>query len=59
MIDTLRQEGREEGREQGCNEGTTRVVIKLLEKRLGQLPDSILTVIRALAVEESKVLGET
>ena len=58
VVDTSRQEGREEGREQGRDEGAIRVVVRLLEKRFGQLSDDVLRSIRSLAVEESETLGE-
>jgi predicted transposase/invertase (TIGR01784 family) len=54
VVDTSRQEGREEGRD----EGATRVIVRLLEKRFGQLPDGILSIVRLLGVEESEALGE-
>ena len=50
VVDTSRQEGREEG--------ATRVIVRLLEKRFGQLSEPNLTAIRTLSVEESEALVE-
>ena len=58
VVDTSRQEGREEGREESREEGATRVIVRLLEKRFGQLSERNLTAIRTLSVEESETLVE-
>ncbi len=50
VVDTSRQEGRDEGE--------IRVIVRLLEKRFGRLPDDVLNGIRSLAIEEPEVLGE-
>jgi len=50
VVDTSRQEGRDEG--------ATRIVIRLLEKRFGQLPENVLVNIRLLAVDDSETLVE-
>ncbi len=58
VVDTSRQEGREEGIEVGRDEGATRVIVRQLEKRFGQLSDSALDKMRSLGVENSEALGE-
>ncbi|MEL6489694.1 MAG: DUF4351 domain-containing protein, partial [Cyanobacteria bacterium J06621_3] len=46
------------GREEGREEGATRITVRLLEKRFGQMPESVLSAIRSLSVEESEALVE-
>ena len=54
VVDTARQEGKQEGLELA----TTNLVIRLLTKRLGNLPESILNNVKALTIEPSEVLSE-
>ena len=54
VVDTSRQEGREEGRE----EATTRIALRLLSKRFGDLSDELLSAVRSLSIEESEALIE-
>jgi predicted transposase/invertase (TIGR01784 family) len=52
-----REEGKEEGREEG-RESEARLVLRLLTRRLGELPESIIQQVNALSIESLEVLGE-
>ncbi len=52
------QEAREEGREEGRQAGETTVVLKLLQRKLGKLPDEIQAQIMALSTERLELLAE-
>ena len=52
------QEAREEGREEGRQAGETTVVLKLLQRKLGKLPDEIQAQIMALSIERLELLAE-
>ena len=52
------QEVREEGREEGRQAGETTVVLKLLQRKLGKLPDEIQAQIMALSIEQLELLAE-
>ncbi|MGB3786821.1 MAG: PD-(D/E)XK nuclease family transposase, partial [Phormidesmis sp.] len=54
VVDTSRQEGWEEGRE----DATTRLVIRLLEKRFGALPEITRNEITMLTIEALEELSE-
>jgi predicted transposase/invertase (TIGR01784 family) len=56
-----RQEGRKEGREQGLEEGRealTHIVSRLLTKRLGEIPQDVLSVVGGLQLPMLEELGE-
>lgn len=50
VVDTSKQEGREEG--------ATRIIVRLIERRFGQLSEDILTAIQSLDLKESESLSE-
>jgi predicted transposase/invertase (TIGR01784 family) len=52
------QEAREEGREEGRQAGETTVVLKLLQRKLGKLPDEIQAQIMTLSIEQLELLAE-
>jgi predicted transposase/invertase (TIGR01784 family) len=52
------QEAKEEGREEGRQAGETTVVLKLLQRKLGKLPDEIQAQIMALSIEQLELLAE-
>ncbi|MGB5594332.1 MAG: DUF4351 domain-containing protein, partial [Crocosphaera sp.] len=54
----IKAEGREEGREEGRQEGEANLVIRLLNRRFGQITADLLTQIRGLSVEQLEDLGE-
>jgi predicted transposase/invertase (TIGR01784 family) len=53
-----KEEGREEGRQAGRQAGETTVVLKLLQRKLGKLPDEIQAQIMALSIEQLELLAE-
>jgi predicted transposase/invertase (TIGR01784 family) len=53
-----RVEGRVEGKEEGRVEGEKLIVIKLLNRRLGVLPDNLLSQVQELSLEQIENLGE-
>ncbi len=58
-MDTLRQEGLEEGRQEGRQEEAKSLVLRLLARKLGALPDDVQQQIAQLPLENLEVLGET
>jgi predicted transposase/invertase (TIGR01784 family) len=52
------QEAREEGREEGRQAGETAVVLKQLQRKLGELPNEIQAQIMALSIEQLELLAE-
>ena len=61
VVETSRQEGRqegmEEGRREGIQEGEAKLVLRQLQRRLGDIPESIQETIRGLSVERLEDLG--
>ncbi|MEH2278674.1 MAG: Rpn family recombination-promoting nuclease/putative transposase [Nostoc sp.] len=51
-------EAKEEGREQGKVEGERKVVLRLLNRRVGNIPDPFLSQIQELSVEQLEALGD-
>ena len=49
--------GREEGREEGRLEGQIGLILRLLQQRMGELPDAIIEKIQKLSLEELELLG--
>ncbi len=52
------QEIEQQGKEKGKQEGEADLVIRLLNRRIGQIPAALLTQIRGLSVEKLEDLGE-
>jgi predicted transposase YdaD len=52
------QEAREEGREEGRQAGEIAVVLKQLQRKLGELSDEIQAQIMALSIEQLELLAE-
>jgi predicted transposase YdaD len=52
------QEAREEGTEEGRQAEGTAVVLKQLQRKLGDLPDAIQAQIMALSIEQLELLAE-
>jgi predicted transposase YdaD len=50
--------GRQEGRQQGRQEGQAQLVLRLLRRRFGAVPEQLESQIRALPTEKSEDLGE-
>jgi predicted transposase/invertase (TIGR01784 family) len=53
-----REEGREEGRQAGRQAEGATVILKLLQRKLGKLPDEIQAQIMALSIEQLELLAE-
>ncbi|MGK7944465.1 MAG: Rpn family recombination-promoting nuclease/putative transposase [Microcystaceae cyanobacterium] len=53
-----RQEGREEGREEGRQEGEANLILRLLNRRLGEISSELCQRIQELSVEDLENLGE-
>ena len=53
-----RQAGIEEGRQEGRQEGESSLVLRLLRRRFGSLPEELEIRVRALPVERLEALGE-
>lgn len=51
-------EAKEEGREEGKVEGERKVVLRLLNRRVGNIPDAFLSQIQELSVEQLEALGD-
>ncbi|GAB4191530.1 MAG: Rpn family recombination-promoting nuclease/putative transposase [Coleofasciculaceae cyanobacterium] len=57
-IEEGRQQGRQEGRQQGVQEGQFRLILRQLERGLGEISPDIQTRIRQLSIEQLENLGE-
>ncbi len=57
VVETSRQEGMEEGRREGIQEGEVKLVLRQLQRRLGDIPENIQETIRGLSVERLEELG--
>ncbi len=53
-----KQEGRKQGREQGREEGEQRLIIRLLNRRFGEIDASLIEQIRGLSIEQLELLGD-
>lgn len=53
-----REEGRQEGHEEGREEESRQLVLRLLRRRVGELPPAMITQVQALPVESLEQLGE-
>ncbi len=53
-----RQEGIEEGRQEGIKEGKLELIMRLLERRVGEIAPDIQSRIRRLSIEQLENLGE-
>ncbi|MEH2349345.1 MAG: Rpn family recombination-promoting nuclease/putative transposase [Nostoc sp.] len=53
-----KQEGREEGKVVGREEGERTIVLRLLNRRVGHIPDALLSQIQGLSVEQLEALGD-
>ena len=51
-------EGREEGKVEGKVEGERTIVLRLLNRRVGNIPDTLLSQIQGLSVEHLEALGD-
>ena len=54
----IKQEGREEGREQGREEGERKIILRLLTRRVGELPQEVRQRVESLSLEQLENLGE-
>ncbi|NJN12948.1 MAG: DUF4351 domain-containing protein, partial [Richelia sp. RM1_1_1] len=52
------QEGREQGREEGIIDGEKRLVIRQLNRRIGEIDSSLIERVRGLSIEQLETLGE-
>ncbi|MBD2388723.1 Rpn family recombination-promoting nuclease/putative transposase [Cylindrospermum sp. FACHB-282] len=52
------REAKEEGEQQGIVKGERSLVLRLLSRRLGNIPDALLSQIQALSVERLEALGD-
>ncbi|UZQ54128.1 DUF4351 domain-containing protein [Trichothermofontia sichuanensis B231] len=52
------QEAREEGLQEGRKEGERSLILRLLQRRLGELPTSARARIEGLSLEQLEALGE-
>ncbi len=57
VVETAIQEGREEGRQEGIQEGEAKLVLRQLQRRLGDIPERIQETIKGLSVEQLEDLG--
>ncbi len=53
-----REEGRTEGREEGREEGEKSLVLRLLARRVGELPQDVRQQVESLSLEQLENLGE-
>jgi len=53
-----KEEGREEGKIEGKVEGERTIVLRLLNRRVGNIPDALLSQIQGLSVEQLEALGD-
>jgi predicted transposase YdaD len=53
-----REEGKVEGREEGKVEGERAIVLRLLNRRVGNIPVALLSQIQGLSVEQLEALGD-
>ncbi len=51
-------EAKEEGREKGREEGERTIVLRLLNRRVGNIPEALLSQIQGLSVEQLEALGD-
>ncbi|MEH1858334.1 MAG: Rpn family recombination-promoting nuclease/putative transposase [Nostoc sp.] len=51
-------EGREEGKVEGKVEGERTIILRLLNRRVGNIPDTLLSQIQGLSVEQLEALGD-
>ncbi|MBN3939838.1 Rpn family recombination-promoting nuclease/putative transposase [Nostoc sp. NMS9] len=51
-------EGREEGKVEGKVEGERTIILRLLNRRVGNIPDTLLSQIQQLSVEQLEALGD-
>jgi predicted transposase YdaD len=52
------EEGRQEGRQEGIKKGKLELVVRLLERRVGEIAPDIQIRIRRLSIEQLENLGE-
>lgn len=57
-IEEGKQEGKEEGKKEGQQEGEQRLVIRLLNRRFGEVDTSLIERVRGLSIEQLEELGE-
>ncbi len=50
--------GRAEGKAEGVKEGEARLILKLLDRRLGTIPEPLIGRIQNLSLERLEALGE-
>ncbi len=53
-----KEEGKEEGKQQGKQQGEQNLVIRQLQRRVGELPQEVIEEIQALSLERLEALGE-
>lgn len=53
-----RQQGRQEGRQEGQQEGQKTLILRLLARRLGELPEEIRSQINTLSIEQLESLAD-
>ncbi|NEQ28400.1 MAG: Rpn family recombination-promoting nuclease/putative transposase [Microcoleus sp. SIO2G3] len=61
LYQDLKQEAREEAREEGREEGLQRersLILRLLTRRVGELPEAVVSQVEALSLEQLEELGE-
>lgn len=51
-------EAKEEGREEGKVEGERTIILRLLNRRMGNIPDTLLSQIQGLSLEQLEALGD-
>ncbi|MGK7934046.1 MAG: Rpn family recombination-promoting nuclease/putative transposase [Microcystaceae cyanobacterium] len=51
------QEGREEGREEGEQQGEAKLVLRQLQRRFGEIPETVQETIKGLSIEQLEELG--
>ncbi|MCC5609986.1 Rpn family recombination-promoting nuclease/putative transposase [Nostoc sp. CHAB 5834] len=51
-------EAKEEGREEGKVEGERTIILRLLNRRVGNIPDTLLSQIQGLSLEQLEALGD-
>ena len=54
----VRQEGEQQGLQQGIQQGEERIIIRLLNRRFGEIKSSLIEQIQDLSVEQLETLGE-
>jgi predicted transposase YdaD len=57
-VSTIERQGIQKGREEGRQQEGRSLVLRLLNRRIGELPESVIQQVNALSIESLEALGE-